>query len=145
MFAHPSLHESSIVNLRLLRGLIKFMQKVGVSIINFARWREQKYQIYQGARCETHELEQTLSAITDKNKQLKAEEQEKKMQLLQKVDAIQALEMKIVRSPTRNKNELKQLSGNIQRDKLEITQSKQWLHYDQRKLTLLGQLHTRWC
>ena len=59
MFAHPSLNERSIVNVRLLRGLI-----------NFARWREQKYQISQGTRGETDEREQTLSAITDKNKQL---------------------------------------------------------------------------
>lgn len=91
LFAFPSLHESSIVSVRLFRELIKFMQKVGVTdfsisdlispdsartvrhlsaIINFARWRAQKHSIYGEQRLKIDALQQSLTAITEQNTRL---------------------------------------------------------------------------
>ena len=214
LFAFPSLHESSIVSVRLFRELIKFMQKVGVTdfsisdlispestrtvrnlsaIINFARWRAQKHQIYMEQRIKIDVLQRSLTVITEQNnelakhfvelkqkqqseepqvevlraeieglqekatqevqlhdqqsetihtikkevKRLKAEEQEKKMLLQQKVDVVHSLDTKIVRSPQRIKKELKMMLSKLQKDKLEIQQRRQSLHYDQNKLAQL--------
>ena len=94
MFEHPSLHESSIMSVRLFRELIKFMQNVGVTdfsisdlispesprtirnlsaIINFARWREQKYQIYQSKSAELAEKNKKWLSIKAENERLAAE------------------------------------------------------------------------
>jgi len=91
LFAFPSLHESSIVAVRLFRELIKFMRKVGVTdfsisdlispdeprtvrnlsaIINFARWRAQKHAIYVEEKVKIEALQSSLSAITEQNNRL---------------------------------------------------------------------------
>merc|ERR1712013_122164 len=91
LFAFPSLHESSIVSVRLFRELIKFMQKVGVTdfslsdlispestrtvrnlsaIINFARWRAHAQSEYVEHKHKIEALTQSLSAITERNGRL---------------------------------------------------------------------------
>eukprot|EP01084_Bolivina_argentea_P268395 455855_1 len=94
LFEYPSLHESSIISVRLFRELIKFMQKVGVAnfsisdlmspepgrtvrnlsaIINFARWREQKYQIYVSQRVKINALNKQLNEKKSENGKLASE------------------------------------------------------------------------
>merc|ERR1711971_1312770 len=94
LFEYPSLHDSSITSIRLFRELIKFMQSVGVSdfsisdlispdssrtihnlsaIINFARWREQKYHIYQSKVSELNALNEKWVSIKSENERLAEE------------------------------------------------------------------------
>ena len=91
LFQFPQLHESSIISVRLFREMIKFMRTVGVTdfsicdliapessrtvrnlsaIINFCRWREQKYQIYLSHKTELVDLGTKLEDITSENKRL---------------------------------------------------------------------------
>jgi len=91
LFEHPQLHESSIISVRLFREMIKFMRMVGVTdfsisdlmapessrtvrnlsaIINFARWRSQKFQIYLSSKAKLDELQQKYMDIIDENKRL---------------------------------------------------------------------------
>eukprot|EP00484_Ammonia_sp_Unknown_P022888 CAMPEP_0197033136 /NCGR_PEP_ID=MMETSP1384-20130603/11626_1 /TAXON_ID=29189 /ORGANISM="Ammonia sp." /LENGTH=443 /DNA_ID=CAMNT_0042462905 /DNA_START=41 /DNA_END=1372 /DNA_ORIENTATION=- len=91
IFEHPQLHEQSIISVRLICEMIKFMQKVGVhdfnisdlispesqrtvrnlsAIINFARWQEQKHQIYVEKKSSIQSLDKKLKSITQQNKKL---------------------------------------------------------------------------
>lgn len=94
IFSYPSLHESSILNVRLICQLIKFMQKVGVTdfsisdlispessrtirnlsaIINFARWKQHKNQIYEERKLKIQELNKLLLNNKSENELLAKE------------------------------------------------------------------------
>eukprot|EP01084_Bolivina_argentea_P199384 341165_1 len=93
-FTYPQLQESSIISIRLFRELIKFMQKVGVpdfsisdlispesgrtirnlsAIINFARWREHKYQLFSEQKLTLDESNKTLLSKKAENTKLAEE------------------------------------------------------------------------
>jgi len=133
IFQFPQLHESSIISVRLFREMIKFMRTVGVTdfsisdliapesprtvrnlsaIINFARWREQKYQIYQSRKSNLDELEQKLSAITSENKSLAEQFVASRERIAAEAPQAEALEAEI--------NELKALSATFI-DELDAT------------------------
>lgn len=131
IFRYPSLHESSIMNIRLIREVTKFMQKVGVNdfsisdlispeplrtirhlsaIINFARWREHKNQIYLQEKVTIVSLDKKLKEIISENKKSADEfvEMNKKIEM----EKPQVLILQ---------NELKELHKNmeLQHDKME--------------------------
>merc|ERR1712244_138601 len=116
LFEYPQLHESSIISVRLFRELIKFMQKVGVTgfsisdlispessstirnlsaIINFARWREQKYQIYLSQKLKLNDLNKSLKLVTEKNEKLAGEFVKLRKQKISDVPQVDALKSEI--------------------------------------------------
>jgi len=124
IFQFPQLHESSIISVRLFREMIKFMRTVGVTdfsisdlmapesprtvrnlsaIINFARWREQKHQIYQSRKSNLNELEESLTVITSENKNLAEQFVASREKIAAEAPQAEALEAEI--------NELKALSA----------------------------------
>ena len=93
-FEYPSLHQQSIINIRLFRDIIRFMVNIGVSdfgindviypesyrtirnlsaIINFAKFRNQKHRIYQQYKTQITELQQKLDKEVKSNQCLAAE------------------------------------------------------------------------